>query len=114
MTDNAIDLLLEKMARIAELEALNAANREEIDRLCALLGQADAKLTKPRRPSIVDAFEEAKELIGHYFDDVDPQKLRDGPRNYIKHGDHYQAPCALRDNGATDEPCPDVPKGGDA
>ena len=33
--------------RADEFEALLAANREEIDRLCALLGQADAKLTDP-------------------------------------------------------------------
>jgi len=37
----------ELKARIAELEALYAANREEIDHLCALIGQADAKLTNP-------------------------------------------------------------------
>jgi len=55
-----------------------AASREEIDRLCALLGEADAKLTKP-------------------------PALRDCPST-----------CRQCDSGVTDEPCPDVQKGGDA
>ena len=96
--------LYQAQAVSAAQAGIIAANRAEIDRLCAMLGEADAELTAPPQ-SAPRVFNQVKKLAGDYLDVFCPD-CGDAAGSEKVTGEIYCGSCGKQ--------LTDPPKGGDA